>query len=116
METGFPSPAHGYESKPLDLNLMLIHNKAQTYIMEMQGHALESMGIYPKDWLIVDRSRKPTAESVVIALYEGQYVCRVLHKSLDGYKLLGDTCTPIKVDEDVLIIGVVSYSIRRLSL
>lgn len=115
METGFPSPAQGYEAKPLDLNTMLIKHKTGTYIMEMRGHALESMGIYPKDWLIVDRLRTPTAESIVIAQYQGEYICRVLHKSLNGFLLLGDGLAPIKVDEEVQIVAVVPYSIRRLS-
>jgi DNA polymerase V len=114
METGFPSPAHGYESKPLDLNAMLIKNHPGTYLMEMSGHALESMGIYPKDWLIVDRSGKPKPESVVIAEYEGEYICRVLSKSIAGLKLLGDNVSPIVVNEDVKIIATVSFSIRRL--
>jgi DNA polymerase V len=113
METGFPSPAQGYESKPIDLNSMLIRNKPATYLMEMSGHALESVGIFPKDWLIVDRSKKPSPESIVIAYVAGEYLCRILSKTTEGYKLLGDNCSPIKVDEDVQIIGAVPYSIRR---
>jgi len=82
--------------------------------MEMSGHALESMGIYPRDWLIVDRSGKIKPESVVIAEYEGEYVCRILSKSLNGMKLLGDNVVPIIVNENVKIIATVSFSIRRL--
>jgi len=108
-------PRRGQEYKPMDLNAMLITNKGMTSIMEMSGSSLESLGIFPKDWLIVDRSRKPQAESVVIALYEGKTLFRVFHKSLDGYRLLGDHLAPIKVDEDVQILGTITYSIRRLS-
>jgi len=114
METGFPSPAHGYEGKPIDFNLILIRHPSATYVMEMAGHALESKGICPKDWLIVDRSGKPRPEAVVIAEYQGEYICRVLSKSLGGMKLLGDDVSPIPVDEEVRIIATVSFSIRRL--
>jgi DNA polymerase V len=114
METGFPSPAESYQAKPLDLNSMLIKNRSATYLMEMRGHALESVGIFPKDWLIVDRSRKPSAESVVVAFHEGQHICRILTKTLNGFKLLGDGLAPVMVTEDIQIIATVSYSIRRL--
>ena len=114
METGFPSPAQGYESKAFDLNTMLIKRPAATLLMEMSGHALESMGIFPKDWLIVDRSGKPRPESIVVAEYQGEYICRVLTKSMEGLKLLGDKVSPIPVNEDVSIIATVSFSIRRL--
>ena len=89
-------------------------NRPSAYLMEMSGHALESKGIYPKDWLVVDRSGKPRPESVVIAEYQGEYICRVLSKSLEGYKLLGDDLSPILVNEEVRIIATVSFSIRRL--
>ena len=89
-------PRQGEQNKTLDLNSMLITNKGMTSIMEMSGNSLESLGIFPKDWLIVDRSRKPSSESAVVALYEGRTIYRILHKSLDGYLLLGHhlTCPP----------------------
>lgn len=115
METGFPSPAQGYEEKSLDLSALLIRKPSSTYLMEMSGHALEMVGIYPRDLLIVDRSRKPGPDSIVVAEYQGEFVCRVLKKSLGGvFRLVGQGVPPIDLGEEVSIIASVPYSVRRL--
>lgn len=114
METGFPSPAQGYEAKPLDLNDLMVRNRPATYLMEMSGRALEGIGIYPKDWLLVDRSRQPRPDSVVIAEYGGEFVCRIYRKALAGFMLVGRGVDPILVTDEVRIVAVVSFSIRRL--
>jgi DNA polymerase V len=114
METGFPSPAQGYEAEELDLTAMLIKKPSATYLMEMSGRALESVGIYPHDLLIADRSRKPKPDSIVIAEYQGEFVCRVLKKGFGGvYRLIGQGVPAIEATDEVRIIAVVPYSIRR---
>lgn len=115
METGFPSPAQGYEDGELDLNVLLVKKPSATYLMEMCGCALESVGIYPHDLLIADRSRKPKPDSVVVAEYQGEFICRVLKKGFGGtFRLVGQGVTPIELSGEVRIIAVVPYSIRRL--
>ncbi len=115
METGFPSPAQGYEERELDLTALLVRRPASTYLMEMSGRALETVGIYPRDILIADRSRKPVPDSVVVAEYQGEFVCRVFKRALGGgFRLVGAGVPPIPVDEEVRIVATVPYSIRRL--
>jgi len=114
METGFPSPAQGYEEKSLDLNSLFIKKPSSTYLMEMSGRALEGVGIFDRDLLIVDRSLKPKPNSVVIAEFQGEFVCRVFKKGLGGvYRLQGQGVSPIEMDENVHIIAVVPFSVRR---
>ena len=116
METGFPSPAQGYEEGGLDLTAILIKKPSSTYLMEMTGRSLESVGIYPRDILIVDRSMKPKPDSVVVAEYQGEFVCRVFKKALGGaFRLVGSGVPPIEMNDDVRIIATVPYSIRRLA-
>lgn len=115
METGFPSPAQGYEESALDLTARLIAKPSSTYLMEMSGRALESVGIYAKDLLIADRSRKPKDGSVVVAEYQGEFICRVLKKGLGGeYRLIGQGVPTVAVDEEVRIVASVPFSVRRL--
>jgi DNA polymerase V len=115
METGFPSPAQGYEEKALDLTALLIRKPSATFLMEMSGRALEPAGIYPRDLLVVDRSRKPKPDSVVVAEYQGEFICRILKRGFGGaYRLVGQGVPAIELGEDVRIIASVPYSIRRL--
>ena len=44
-ETGFPSPAQGYEAKSVDFNTLLIPNPAATFIMEFAGTTIVEKGL-----------------------------------------------------------------------
>jgi DNA polymerase V len=77
-ETGFPSPAQGYEGKTLDFNRILIKNPPATYIMEAAASGMEWRGIFPGSLLVVDRSLKPAAGSVAIAACDGNFICRAV--------------------------------------
>ena len=74
--TGFPSPAQGYEEKPLDLNRMLVANQGSTYLMRYTGHALEEFGVYAGDILVVDCSLIPDLHKFVVVRTEDGFECR----------------------------------------
>jgi DNA polymerase V len=72
-ETGFPSPAQGYEEKGIDFNQLLITNPPATYVMVADSSDMESRGIFPGSYLVVDRSIKPKPGALVVAAYEGEF-------------------------------------------
>jgi DNA polymerase V len=75
-ETGFPSPAQGYEAKTFDFNRILLKNPPATFVMEAAASGMEWRGIFPGSLLVVDRSIKPETGSVVVAAYDGEFLCR----------------------------------------
>jgi DNA polymerase V len=75
-ETGFPSPAQGYEAKTFDFNRILLKNPPATFIMEAAASGMEWRGIFPGSLLVVDRSIKPQSGAVVVAAYDGDFLCR----------------------------------------
>jgi DNA polymerase V len=93
-ETGFPSPAQGYEAKGVDFNQLLIKNPPATYIMEAASRDMEDRGIYPGSLLVVDRSIKAKPGALVVAAHEGEFRFREVVKEksriflTDGNKLV----------------------------
>jgi DNA polymerase V len=75
-ETGFPSPAQGYEEKNLDFNRLLLKNPPATFVMEAAASGMEWRGIFPGSLLVVDRSIIPAGGSVAIVAYDGDFLCR----------------------------------------
>ena len=91
METGFPSPAQGYEDTSIDLGRTLVQHPAATYCMRM-GRSYPHYGIYCGDIVIVDRSLPPTDERLVIYTADGSFKCgRVF--SYDGRLSVSSTAT-----------------------
>lgn len=73
METGFPSPAQGYEEKTIDLNTLLVKHPAATVFMQIDTDRYRSIGIYNGDLLIVDRSLKVHTGDYVVFESEGEF-------------------------------------------
>jgi len=75
-ETGFPSPAQGYEAKTINLNDELVMNPESTYLMRVESNKMKWRGVLHKSVLIVDRSILPKSGDLVVAYLDGELLCR----------------------------------------
>lgn len=53
---GFPNPAMDRSIQTLDLNKLLIHHSAATYLMRIEGDDWRPLGIFDGDIVVVDRA------------------------------------------------------------
>jgi DNA polymerase V len=74
-ETGFPSPAQGYEAQTIDLNATLIPNPPATFFMRSISSDMAKYGIMNGALLIVDRSVTPKNGSIAVILYDNEFLC-----------------------------------------
>lgn len=101
METGFPSPAQGYEQPNIDLAHYLIPRTASTFLMRIATSRYQSIGIFDGDILIIDRSLSPKDGNLSVASNEQGFFCFVWHsKTTNKY-------------EDSLFFGVVTFVIHN---
>lgn len=113
-ETGFPSPAQGYEARTIDWNALLVRNKSATYYFQYMGSDLLYLGIYPASWLIIDRSIKPKNDNLAIFSFEGRFHCRKWFLKGQTPVLVDSTGNELSVSEDVVVFGVVTTIIRSV--
>jgi DNA polymerase V len=113
-ETGFPSPAQGYEETTIDLNRLLVQNQAATFFMRMKGSRLVYRGIHADDLLVVDRSRPTLPGCLVVYRDEGEFSCRELVRDGDGYALSDGSGVFAPVTEETEIFGTVTAVVRKL--
>lgn len=77
VPAGFPSPAEDFIEGQLDLNTYLVRNRLATFYVRVAGESMLP-DIHPKDILVVDRSLPARDGSVVIAIVDGELVCKRL--------------------------------------
>ena len=115
---GFPSPAEDYLETPLDLHDFLIHNKAATFLMRVDGDSMRDTGILHGDLLVVDRAAHPENGCVVVVSVSGEYTVKRLRRGPDCVWLepANPVYQPIRVSisEDLHVFGVVTYAIHTL--
>ena len=113
--TSFPSPSDDYMEENLDFNEYLIKKPSATFIARASGQSMEQLGIHNGDLLIVDRSLNPEHNHIVVAVINGEFVCKILDKYQLQLKSANGHSPSISITEsmDLLIEGVVTHSIRH---
>lgn len=119
VQAGFPSPADDYIEGYLDLNSKFIKRPAATFVLQATGESMLGAGIFPGDWLLVDRSMTPTDGRVVIAAVDGELTVKRLSKKGNQIQLLpaNPNFPPIDIteDSDMVIWGVVTLVLHELA-
>ncbi|MEJ6077177.1 translesion error-prone DNA polymerase V autoproteolytic subunit [Vibrio sp. 1-Bac 57] len=112
--TGFESPASDYLQLPLSLDALLVEHPNATFIGKADGHSMQDVGIYSGDILIVDRHVTAKNNDVIVANYNGEFICKIINinerlllSANPRYKTI-----PINEDDQFTIEGVVTRSIR----
>ena len=84
---GFGSPGEDVTVRRIDLNDALIRHPQSTFVMRAAGDAMLEAGIVNGDVLLVDRVIKSEHGHIVIAVVDGELMCRRLHKVRGVMKL-----------------------------
>ncbi|RPH19887.1 MAG: S24 family peptidase [Alteromonadaceae bacterium TMED7] len=112
--SGFESPAAEYKELKLSLEDLLLQHPNATFFGLANGRSMEGRGIFNGDVLVVDRAEKVTNGSVIVANYNGCFVCKIIdtEKALllsasDEHKAI-----PITEADSFQIEGVVNVSFR----
>lgn len=112
--TGFESPATDYLQLPLSLDALLIDHPSATFIGRADGNSMQGIGIFNGDILIVDRQVKVKNHDVIVANFNGEFICKIIDTQL---RLLlsannKNQDIPITQYDQFTIEGVVIRSIR----
>ncbi|QYK03148.1 MULTISPECIES: LexA family protein [Shewanella] len=112
--TGFESPATDYKQLPLSLDELLIEHPSATFIGQARGDSMQGVGIFDEDILIVDRHVSVKNQDVIVANYNGAFVCKIID-TVNRQLLSANEShmsTPILEHDSFSVEGVVIRSIR----
>ncbi|WP_018260005.1 LexA family protein [Methylobacterium sp. WSM2598] len=113
---GFPSPAEDFIEGALELPRWLAPNPAATFIWRVRGWCMKGAGIHDEDLAVVDRSLRPSAGAVVVAVVNGEMSLKRL--VLDGNRLALTFDNPempvfgLEELEECELWGVLLFSVR----
>lgn len=117
ISAGFPSPAADYVEKGLDLNAFLVQHKEASFFFMVVGDSMSGIGIMDGDIVLVDRSVTPSHGHYVLAVIDGEYTLKRLHKRQGVIELHPENraYAPIRLidGQELQIWGVVTGVIRK---
>jgi DNA polymerase V len=118
ISAGFPSPADDYIQDRLDLNELLIHNKAATFFLRVQGDSMLNAGIHHGDIIVVDRAIQAIHRSIVVAVVDGELTVKRLIMRGESAELHAENpkYAPICLQEgqELSLWGVVTSSVHQV--
>ena len=123
VQAGFPSPAQDHIERQLDLNEHLVKHPVATFYVRVQGESMNGANIHDGDILIVDRSLEPSHNRIVVAVLDGEFTVKKLHKDKDSgaITLLPESDDPnfepilITEESDFEVWGVVTWVLHHLN-
>jgi DNA polymerase V len=112
--TGFESPAAEYHQLACSLDEILIEHPSATFIGKACGDSMEGVGIFDGDLLIVDRHVTARQHDVIVANFNGEFVCKLLDVRQRMLVSANDKIEPVFINDldSFSIEGVVIRSIR----
>jgi len=112
--TGFESPAAEYKELGLSLDQLLIKHPNATFIGRASGESMQGVGIFNGDLLIVDRSLTAKNGDIIVANYNGCFVCKVLDKTHAQLVSASNQYAPVNItpEDEFQLEGIVTHSIR----
>ena len=112
--TGFESPAAEYKEMGLSLDQLLISHPNATFIGQASGDSMQGVGIFDGDLLLVDRAETFSSGDVIIANFNGEFICKIFNKNKRELLSANKNNAPIKIKEEdhIQVEGVVTRSIR----
>jgi DNA polymerase V len=112
--TGFESPAAEYTQLGISLDDLLIEHPSSTFVGLAQGDSMQDVGIFDGDILIVDRHVTERNGDVIVANFNGEFVCKILDSKRRILLSSNQQYQPVIIHEydDFSIEGVVTRSIR----
>lgn len=112
--SGFESPAAEYKELGLSLDQLLIRHPNATFIGQASGESMQGVGIFDGDLLIVDRAISVKNGDVIVANYNGCFVCKLIDKAQARLISASKHHKPVTISEqdEFQLEGVVTRSIR----
>lgn len=112
--SGFESPAAEYKELGLSLEELLIKHPNATFFGIANGRSMEGKGIYSGDVLVVDRAEYVSSGAIIVANYNGCFVCKVFDKERGVLSSAAPGYAPVFInpEDDFQVEGVVNISFR----
>ncbi|NBC49290.1 MAG: translesion error-prone DNA polymerase V autoproteolytic subunit [Gammaproteobacteria bacterium] len=118
VQAGFPSPAEDDQDAAIDLNELLAPHPEACFLLRVRGCSMADAGIDDGDLLLVDRALEPSHGRIVIAVIDGEFTVKRLHRQAQVVRLEAAHAQyppiELKDGQELQVWGVVTRVIKTL--
>ena len=119
ISAGFPSPADDFKEVRISLDKELIKNQESTFYARVSGNSMENAGLSDGDLIVIDRALDPVKNKIAVCFLDGEFTVKRIIKRGNKLYLKPENKDyneiEIKDDNQLIIWGLVTYVIKKLS-
>ena len=115
VAAGFPSPAEEELVDVMSLDDYLVTSPESTYMLTVSGDSMIDAGIHPGDIVLVERSKRPAENDIIVAQVDEEWTLKYFGKDKQGVYLepANAKYKRIRPHQSLVIGGVVKAVIRK---
>ena len=119
ISAGFPSPADDFKEVRISLDKELVKNQESTFYARVSGNSMENAGLSDGDLIVIDRALDPVKNKIAVCFLDGEFTVKRIIKRGNKLYLKPENKDyneiEIKDDNQLIIWGLVTYVIKKLS-
>jgi SOS-response transcriptional repressor LexA len=73
IAAGFAAPVEEHAEEQITIDNYLVRNRSSTFLLRVKGDSMIDAGIHEGDLVVVDRSKQPKPEDIVVGVLDGEF-------------------------------------------
>lgn len=118
IAAGFAAPVEEHAEEQITVENYLVKNRSSTFLLRVKGDSMIDAGIHEGDLVVVERSKQPKPNDIVVGILDGEFTLKRLKKDKGKYYLQAEN--PAYPDlfalDELTIAGVVVGLMRRMTI
>lgn len=117
VQCGFASPANDFPHDPIDMNDLLIENAESTFIVKATGLSMTGDGIFPGNYLIIDRGRPYYPNGIAMCFLNNEFTIKRVNMENNQTRLRSsNSAYPdliLSEGDELIVWGMVTWSLNK---
>lgn len=118
IAAGFAAPVEEHAEEQITIENYLVRNRASTFLLRVKGDSMIDAGIHEGDLVVVDRSKQPKPENIVVGVLDGEFTLKRLKKDKGKFYLKAENpeYPDLYALDELKVAGVVVGMMRKMTI
>ena len=115
IAAGFAAPVEEHAQEQISVESYLVRDRSSTFLLRVKGDSMINAGIREGDLVVVDRSKAPKVNDIVVGILDGEFTLKRLKKDKGKFYLQAENpeYPDLYAMEELQVAGVVVGVIRK---
>jgi len=118
IAAGFAAPVEEHAEEQITVENYLVKNRSSTFLLRVKGDSMIDAAIHEGDLVVVERSKQPKPNDIVVGVLDGEFTLKRLKKDKGKYYLQAENADypDLFALDELTVAGVVVGLMRKMTM